>query len=339
MRYLVTGHTGFKGAWLSLWLIQQGHEVHGLSLDPEPGSLFEIASIAPELSSDFRADIRNADDVHRVMRDVSPEVVIHMAAQPLVRESYKTPRWTMETNVIGTMNVLEAAQLTDSIRAQLIITTDKVYRNVNQIAGYVEDNSLGGKDPYSASKAMADILSQSWIASIGGPPTAIARAGNVIGGGDVCKDRLLPDLLQAFANAAPAQIRNPNAVRPWQHVLDCLNGYLMLVNRLLDEQSNLGSFNIGPAQESIATVGQIADIVADLWGPGNRIVTDNTQQPPEAELLTLDSSRARSFLGWSDRLPLRDALEWTVQWSKELESGRNAKDLTLAQIERFSSLG
>lgn len=338
MRYLITGHTGFKGAWLSLWLLQQGHEVHGLSLDPEPGSLFEIATISPELASDYRVDIRNADDVHQVMRDVSPEVVVHMAAQPLVRESYRTPRWTMETNVVGTMNVLEAAQHTNSIRAQLIVTTDKVYRNVNQTAGYAEDDSLGGKDPYSASKAMADILTQSWITSIGGPPTAVARAGNVIGGGDVCKDRLLPDLLQAFTNGKPALIRNPNSVRPWQHVLDCLNGYLMLVARLLDEQSNLGAFNIGPAQESIATVAQVADIVCDFWGPGNRIIIDDSEQPPEAELLALDSSRARRLLGWSDRLPLRDALEWTVQWTKEQQSGCTAKDLTLSQIERFSSL-
>jgi CDP-glucose 4,6-dehydratase len=190
MRYLVTGHTGFKGAWLTLMLTERGHEVFGLSLDPESGSLYEIARLDEIVTLDIRGDIRDASVVQDAMAASNPDVVIHMAAQPLVRESYVDPRWTMETNVMGTYNVLEAVQSASSVRAQLIVTTDKVYRNVNQDFGYLEDDALGGHDPYSASKAMADILTQSWVASFDTCPTAIARAGNVIGGGDVSTDRL-----------------------------------------------------------------------------------------------------------------------------------------------------
>ncbi|MFZ4497882.1 MAG: CDP-glucose 4,6-dehydratase, partial [Candidatus Nanopelagicales bacterium] len=230
MHYLVTGHTGFKGAWMTMWLTSQGHQVSGLALDPEPGALFETAKLHPLLAHDIRADIRDSANVMDALRVTAPDVVIHLAAQPLVRESYLNPRWTFETNVMGTMNVLEAVQQTPSVKTQLIITTDKVYRNVNQVAGYVEPDPLGGDDPYSASKAMADLLTHSWVTSFGGPPTAVARAGNVIGGGDVCKDRLIPDVIAALASGKAPVLRYPNAVRPWQHVLDCINGYLMLVD-------------------------------------------------------------------------------------------------------------
>ncbi len=341
MRYLVTGHTGFKGAWLSLWLLQQGHEVHGLSLDPEPGSLFEVAAIAPELTSDSRVDIRNADDVHRVMRGVSPDIVIHMAAQPLVRESYRNPRWTMETNVMGTMNVLEASQATDSIQAQLIITTDKVYRNVNQVAGYAEGDSLGGDDPYSASKAMADILTQSWVTSFGGPPTAIARAGNVIGGGDVSKDRLFPDIVSALIQNRAPQLRYPQAVRPWQHVLDCLHGYLTLIDSLLSAPSpnaTCSTWNFGPDSTSFVPVGDVTTLASRFWG--EHVAWECTGDPEfhEANLLALDASKATELLGWRNQLTFESAVEWTIKWFQDVESGSDPLSVTMGQIESFQAM-
>jgi CDP-glucose 4,6-dehydratase len=335
MRYLITGHTGFKGAWLTLMLVERGHEVCGLSLDPEPGSLFETAQLSELLNVDIRADIRDAAVVRDALRACSPEVVIHMAAQPLVRESYVDPRGTMETNVMGTFNVLEAVQAVDSIRAQLIITTDKVYRNINQESGYRESDALGGHDPYSASKAMADLLTQSWIASFNSCPTAIARAGNVIGGGDVSKDRLLPDLLRSFAAGQPASLRAPESVRPWQHVLDCLGGYLLLVEGML-ERGLRGPWNFGPEESSMVRVGQVAEIAASLWGDGASWACTPGEHPHEANLLTLNASRARRELGWTDKLTLRQSIAWTIAWERAKLRGENARTLTLEQIRDFS---
>jgi CDP-glucose 4,6-dehydratase len=222
MHYLLTGHTGFKGTWLSLLLSSAGHEVSGISLNPVEGSLFSRVRPRDLLNADVRLDIRDAAAVHEQIARIAPDVVIHLAAQPLVRESYRDPRGTFDTNVWGTINVLEATRRTESVQATLIVTTDKVYRNDGRSTGYVESDPLGGHDPYSASKAMADLATQSWRASYPGTPIAIARAGNVIGGGDVSPDRLMPDLIAAFATGTPARIRNPRAIRPWQHVLDCL---------------------------------------------------------------------------------------------------------------------
>ena len=306
MRYLVTGHTGFKGAWLSLWLTEQGHEVVGLALDPRPGGIFERAAVAELLARDVRLDIRDADAVAEVVADTQPDVVLHLAAQPLVRESYADPRTTMTTNVDGTMNVLAAMQGVDSIRAAVIVTTDKVYRNVNQVWGYRESDPLGGDDPYSASKAMADLLTQSWVKSFPGPPTAIARAGNVIGGGDVSPDRLLPDLIASHQRGERPQLRYPGAVRPWQHVLDCLNGYLTLVDALLDGRG-LGEWNFGPDFDSFVSVGQVADLVATSFGAPTGYALA-AAQPHEAGLLALDSRKAQVDLGWRNRLGFERAL-------------------------------
>ena len=338
MHYLITGHTGFKGAWLTLMLTEQGHTVSGLALDPEPGALFEAAELHEFLEHDIRADIRDAAAVTHALATVQPDAVFHMAAQPLVRASYLDPRWTMETNVMGTFNVLEAVQRTPSVRAHVVVTTDKVYRNVNQVAGYTENDALGGHDPYSASKAMADLLTQSWVASFDGPRTAIARAGNVIGGGDVCKDRLLPDLLRAFSLGRPAEIRYPDAVRPWQHVLDCLNGYTMLMDALLDGSQTGGEWNFGPGPESFVTVGQIADLAAELSGDGASWTTPGGQHPHEAELLALDADKARTELGWADRLAYRDAVEWTIEWSDRRGSRSSARDASRHQLREFAAL-
>lgn len=337
MHWLLTGHTGFKGAWLALQLIEAGHEVSGLALDPEPGALFEAAELGPLMHTDIRGDIRDASTVRDALAATRPDVVVHLAAQPLVRESYRDPRTTMETNVMGTFNVLEAVGATDSVRAHLLVTTDKVYRNVRQVAGYVESDALGGHDPYSASKAMADLLAQSWLASFGGPPTAIVRAGNVIGGGDVSTDRLLPDLLRSFAAGTPAVIRYPQAVRPWQHVLDCLAGYRLIVDALL-AGDGAGEWNIGPGPESFVTVGELADLAAGLWGDGAGWTSDGADHPHEAELLALDAAKARTALGWQDRLPFEQAVAWTVDWQRRVLGGEHPRVATVAQLTAFEAL-
>ncbi len=338
MRYLITGHTGFKGAWLSLWLAARGHQVSGIALDPPEGGLYESANVRSVMADDIRLDIRRAAELAEAVKRVSPEVVIHLAAQPLVRESYADPRTTMETNVMGTMNVLEAIANTPGVKAQLIITTDKVYRNVDQEAGYRESDPLGGADPYSASKAMADILTQSWVLSFPGVPTAIARGGNVIGGGDVSKDRLLPDLLSSFQAQSVTSIRFPDAVRPWQHVLDCLNGYLAVVDALLDGRGT-GEWNIGPGRESFVPVREIADRAASLWEQGASWSDDSAaDNPHEANLLALDATKARQLLGWDNLLPFPESLEWTVDWQRRVAAGESAQTVTAEQIRRFEGL-
>lgn len=337
MHYLVTGHTGFKGAWLTLLLKSQGHTVSGLSLDPLEGSLYERARVTELLENDRRVDIRDPEATATAIRDIAPEAVFHLAAQPLVRRSYADPRETFETNAMGTLNVLEAVSTTPSVAAQVIITTDKVYRNVDQREGYTESDPLGGDDPYSSSKAMADILTQSWVKSFPGVPTAIARAGNVIGGGDVSPDRLLPDLLNSYSTGTPASLRYPQAVRPWQHVLDCLNGYLALSDALL-AGSGAGEWNFGPGEESFVPVGRVADITAELWGEGASWEAPGGQYLHEANLLALDSAKAIAELGWSNRLRFPASIEWTVDWYRSVASGKDAREVTLDQIGAFEAL-
>lgn len=337
MRYLVTGHTGFKGAWLALMLTERGHEVSGLALDPLPGALFELAAIGERLRDDLRLDIRDEKGALDAITSVSPDVVVHLAAQPLVRASYEQPRWTMETNVMGTLSVLEAVRAAPSVKAAVMVTTDKVYRNVGQSHGYVESDALGGHDPYSASKAMADILVASWVDSFPGCPTAVARAGNVIGGGDVSRDRLFPDLIRGFRLGGSVPIRNPRAVRPWQHVLDCLNGYLLLVEALLGGQGS-GAWNFGPDARSFRTVGEAADCAAGCWGPSARWTTDEGDHPHEAELLTLDAGRARRELGWTDRLGFEESVSWTIDWAKQVATGGDALAVSLAQVRAFDAM-
>ncbi len=338
MHYLITGHTGFKGAWLAMWLTQAGHEVSGLSLDPVPGALFEKANVTSLLKHDLRGDIRDLATVQAALSTTQPDVVFHLAAQPLVRESYQDPRGTIETNVIGTMNLLTAVSQTPSIKAHVVITTDKVYKNIDQIWGYREIDPLGGDDPYSASKAMADILTQSWVKSFGGPPTAIARAGNVIGGGDVCKDRLLPDLITAYSKGRTPELRFPNAVRPWQHVLDCLNGYITLSNELLEGRGQ-GEWNFGPDTDSFVPVGQVASLVADMYGISNQVWTlASDQQPHEANLLSLDARKAELSLNWHNKLNFQEAVRWTVEWHQQLSQGDDAFALASDQISLFGEM-
>ena len=265
MHFLVTGHTGFKGAWLCLLLSHRGHQVSGLSMDAKAGSLFEKARIQNCLNEHIACDIRDFTSISNSFKSVNPDVVIHLAAQSLVRESYRDPATTFETNVIGTINVLRASQGLDNLKAQLIVTTDKVYKDLKADGSYKESDPLGGDDPYSASKAMADIATQSWLKSFENVPTSIARAGNVIGGGDICEDRLIPDLITSFINKSTPQLRYPNAVRPWQHVLDCLNGYLLLIEQMVNSRET-GAWNFGPKDSKSKTVAEITERSGAIWG-------------------------------------------------------------------------
>ncbi len=337
MHALVTGHTGFKGAWLTLLLNHRGHAVSGIALDPEPGSLFDRANVTELMVSDVRCDVRDAEAVRDHFLRLQPDVVIHLAAQPLVRASYVNPRETVETNVMGTLAVLEAITETPSTKGALIVTTDKVYRNVNQQIGYVESDALGGDDPYSASKAMADILVSAWERSFHPCPVAIARAGNVIGGGDVSTDRLFPDIIRSFKENTPVKLRYPGAVRPWQHVLDCVSGYLLLVDQLLSGGGQ-GAWNFGPDPEAFRTVRDATELAMKLWPAEQGWELSSAKHPHEAHLLTLDSSKARSDLGWTDRLKFVESIAWTTEWEKSVLAGQDARTATLGQIARFESL-
>lgn len=337
MHVLITGHTGFKGAWLTLMLQAEGHSVSGIGLDPAAGALFETARVGELMTADLRQDIRDDVGTSEAIREAAPDVVFHMAAQPLVRESYRDPRATFETNVVGTLNVLEAVSATPSVKALVVITTDKVYRNVNQIAGYSEDDALGAADPYSSSKAMADILAQSWAKSFHGTPTAIARGGNVIGGGDNAQDRLLPDLMRAFSSGDTGWLRFPDAVRPWQHVLDCLDGYRAIASALV-AGGGRGEWNIGPGAESFVTVGKVASTAATLWGAGARWEASTGNHVAEAGLLALDPAKAERELGWSNRLRFPDSLSWVIDWHKRVDEGKDPREVSKRQIVDYYGL-
>ena len=337
MHFLITGHTGFKGSWLTLWLTSLGHTVSGIALNPLKDSLYEKANISELVKNDFRIDIRKFDETNQAIKQILPDVVFHMAAQPLVRESYKDPRTTIETNAMGTLNVLEAVSKVESVKAHLVITTDKVYRNVNQVAGYIESDALGGDDPYSASKAMADILTHSWVKSFNSPPTAVVRAGNVIGGGDVSHDRLIPDLISAFSKGESPVIRYPKAVRPWQHVLDCLNGYLLISNGLLTGL-DVGEINIGPGAESFVTVEKVIKIVKGLYGSNVELKFSDNNQLPEADLLALNADKAKTLLNWQNKLSFNKSIEWTVEWYQMVRNGRSAREVTTGQLIQFINL-
>lgn len=338
MRYLITGHTGFKGTWLSLLLLSRGHEVIGLSLEAEHNSLFNSVKLIDRLNGHFIADVRNQAQVSTIIDQANAEVIIHMAAQPLVRESYLEPRKTFETNVFGTLNVLEAAQLAGNTKACLIITTDKVYRNTDNLEGYKEDDALGAADPYSTSKAMADLLTQSLLYSFSFPPTAIARAGNVIGGGDICADRLLPDVYHSLTSNRPVVLRAPDSIRPWQHVLDCINGYTMIVDDLLDSRKHK-IWNIGPNESNSRTVSEVTDLTMKLWGSEKSWQQDQSHNPQEAKLLTLNTDSARTLLNWKDKLSFEESITWVSRWYKEIEQGISPLDATESQIKLFETLG
>lgn len=341
MRFLVTGHTGFKGSWLTMMLVSMGHQVSGISLDPVPGSLFAGAHVEDFCDVDIRADIRDPSAVALAFQETRPEVLIHMAAQPLVPESYRRPRCTFETNVTGTLNVLEAAQSAPDLRASVIVTTDKVYRNINQEQGYVESDPLGGEDPYSASKAMSDVLTHSWAVSFPGPVTALARAGNVIGGGDNSPERLIPDIIRSVNSGQVPELRYPLAVRPWQHVLDCLNGYFTLAMAIANANPFVTSgdaWNFGPGEHSLVTVGDVTQRALDYLGIDQTWTNTSDKVFHEAGLLALDASKATAELGWVNLLNFDESLNWTLDWYMDVERGLSPRDVTMAQVTRFQEL-
>lgn len=339
MNYLVTGHTGFKGSWLSLMLQMQGHTVSGISLDPAEKSLFNQANLSNLFQNDLRIDIRKSAELSSAVKKIDPEVIIHLAAQPLVRESYKDPVGTFETNVLGTLNLLEATKALTNLRATLVITTDKVYKNHNHLRGYVETDELGGDDPYSASKAAADIATQSWVKSFATTPVAIARAGNVIGGGDWATDRIIPDLVNAYCSNQIPTLRYPNAIRPWQHVLDCLNGYMKLVDSMISDGIS-GEWNFGPDLIEKYEVLDLVKTFAKLWGvqeSDSAWTIEGTEQLHEAGYLLLDSSKSRNVLGWSDKLSFQQNVDWTSNWYQSVGFS-GAREISNHQIKKFLAL-
>ncbi len=320
-RVFVTGHTGFKGAWLAIWLRMLGTEVYGYALEPptEP-SLFELAGVEDLINAHKIADVVDAGTLSSAMRDAEAEFVFHLAAQPLVRASYDDPRGTYETNVMGTVNVLEAVRATPSVRAVVVVTSDKCYENHEWEYAYRENDAMGGHDPYSSSKGCSELVCsayrQSFLSHSGAPGLASARAGNVIGGGDWAVDRIVPDCVRALSQGESIEVRNPGAVRPWQHVLESLSGYLWLASRLAeDPQRFAGAWNFGPAVDEDWPVGCLVERFVHEWGGGSWHGPEQQEpQPHEATYLRLDSSKAASRLGWHSSWDTEKAVSATARW-------------------------
>lgn len=344
-RVLVTGHTGFKGAWLSLWLGRLGAHVTGFALPPATSpNLFTLAGIERRIESQL-GDVRDPAAVDAVMTRCRPDVVLHLAAQALVRRSYADPVGTYAANVMGTAHVLDAARRASGLRAIVVVTSDKCYENREWCWPYREDEALGGHDPYSSSKGCAEVMTAAWRRSFFLPDAAeavgvgTARAGNVIGGGDWSEDRLVPDCMRAFASSQPVILRRPAAVRPWQHVLEPLSGYLALAERLSSDPRHFGeAWNFGPASDEARPVSWVVDRLCEFWGDGAHWVPDPGTHPHEAGLLQVDASKARARLGWTPRLSLEGGLRWTVDWYRRVAAGEDAAALTLEQIERFEGV-
>lgn len=346
-RVFLTGHTGFKGSWLALWLARLGAHVRGYALDPETEpNLFTVANVGSALD-DIRGDLLDRPRLEQSMLEFAPEVVFHLAAQPLVRRSYSDPLGTYATNVLGTAHVLEAVRKAPSVRAVVCVTTDKCYENHEVDRPYRETDPLGGHDPYSSSKACAEIVCSAYRSSffsVDRPgehrvALATARAGNVIGGGDWSEDRLIPDLIRGFEAGTPVRIRRPNAIRPWQHVLEPARGYITLAERLLAGDARAaGPFNFGPEPDDAWPVSAIADHLTAAWGPGAAWVRDADQGVHEAGLLRLDSSKAHASLGWKPHLNIEAALQWTIAWYQARAAGENMSEFTRQQIADYEQL-
>jgi len=345
-RVFITGHTGFKGGWLSLWLQRLGAHVTGFALPPaDKPNLFELAGVARAMTSIF-GDIRDSAALAGALRAAQPEVVIHMAAQALVRYSYANPLETYGTNVMGTVHLLEAARSSDSVRALVVVTSDKCYENREWVWGYRENEAMGGRDPYSSSKACAELVTAAYRSSFFHPDDyakhgvalASARAGNVIGGGDWSQDRLIPDFVRAIEKSVPVMIRSPKAIRPWQHVLEPLSGYLRLAERLhVDGIRYAGAWNFGPEETDARPVEWIVRKLCSHWGAQATWKLDSKVGPHEAHHLKLDCSKARTELGWVPVWGLEGAIERIVAWHQAAIQGRDMLDMTLAQIKDYET--
>jgi CDP-glucose 4,6-dehydratase len=338
-RVLVTGHTGFKGGWLTLWLESMGARVTGFSRSvPSSPSLFELARVAEGVEQ-VEGDVADAGAVDAAVSACDPSVVLHLAAQPIVRRSYREPAETFAANVTGTVNVLDALRGRDSVEAVVVVTSDKCYDNRGLDRGYREDEPLGGADPYSASKACQELVAHAYRRSFG-MPVATGRAGNVIGGGDFAEDRLVPDVLRAALAAEPVTVRNPAATRPWQHVLEPLSGYLALAQAVASGSGDYpAAVNFGPRDEDERPVGWIVDRLASLWPGGiEQAPSEEEAPPPEANVLMLDSSLARSALGWTPAWDLGRGLEAVVEWFVAYRDGADIRQVTLGQIDAHQAV-
>ena len=342
---LVTGHTGFKGSWLSIYLSFLGAEVHGFALDPESDpNLFRLAAVDEFLSTDSRSDINDFETFQNCIEEIRPRVVFHLAAQSLVEEGYENPTETWATNVLGTVKVLEACRLSESVEAVVVVTTDKVYKPVYYESGFVESDRLGGIDPYSASKSATELVVSSYQKSF--PVNALSkklnystvRAGNVIGGGDWSPNRLLPDCVRAVISGTPIELRNPHHIRPWQHVLDPLSGYISLADKMCQTKGSefASSWNFGPNQTSIVTVREIVSMFCKTWNSEIEILDDSqTSKYLETEILKLDSSKATQFLNWKPKWDLEKSVSMTIDWYKALEAGEEMSTVCLNQVSDF----
>lgn len=345
-RVFLTGHTGFKGSWLSLWLKHLGADVTGFALaPPTQPNMFEIAKVATGMRS-INGDIRDSLSTKQHLLESKPDIVIHMAAQPLVRNSYANPVETYAVNVMGLVHVLEAVRHASTVRAVVVVTSDKCYENKEWIWGYRETDPMGGYDPYSSSKGCAELVSSCYRSSFfsadqyrdHGVAVATVRAGNVIGGGDWASDRLVPDMVRAIQAFHPVEIRNPKSIRPWQHVLDPLNGYLLLAERLVTDGAPFGeAWNFGPEEVEVCAVSQIVADFAKAWGEGATWRIDGAAHPHEAYQLRLDCSKSRGRLQWKPIWGIDETVKETVQWYKAYDQGKDMFDLTVAQIDKHQS--
>jgi CDP-glucose 4,6-dehydratase len=346
-RVLITGHTGFKGSWLSLWLQSVGSDVLGYALQPptQP-SLFEIAHIGSGMES-IVGDVRNFDFLKSVIVENEPEIIFHMAAQSVVKYSYDNPIETYSTNVMGTVNLLEAVRKLGGRRSVIIVTSDKCYENNEWVWGYRENDALGGRDPYSNSKACAELVTSAFRSSFfqadnfprHSISVASVRAGNVIGGGDWTNNQLVPDVMTAFMGRRPVLIRSPSAIRPWQFVLEPLDGYISLAELLWTSGAEFAEgWNFGPEDDDAKPVSWIVENLSKLWDEGACWEVDRSIHPPEAKSLKLDSSRAKDYLAWSPKLRLSQALEWVVEWYKAYHKGEDVQKITKSQISKYEDL-
>lgn len=347
-RILITGHTGFKGSWFSIWLHELGAKVIGVSLAPSTErDNFVLSGIGDKIFADIRADIRDGGQMKKLFAEYRPEIVFHLAAQPLVRLSYEFPVETYETNLMGTINVLEAIRVTPSVKVAVMITTDKCYDNCEQHEGYVETDPFGGYDPYSSSKGACEIAIQSWRRSYFNPKeygskhhvsVASVRAGNVIGGGDWAKDRIIPDCIRALETDKVINIRSPKAIRPWEHVLEPLSGYLMLARKMWENPTlYCEGWNFGPESDSIMTVWDIAIEIVKNFGFGELKDVSSSEELHEAELLTLNINKVKKRLGWNPRLSAKEAISLTTDWYKRYRT-ENVYDICKEEIESFINM-
>jgi CDP-glucose 4,6-dehydratase len=344
-KVFLTGHSGFKGSWLSLWLTSMGAKVFGYALVPDSTpNLFSVLDIENLIAKSYFADIRDLASLHNAMTESKPDVVIHMAAQPLVRYSYANPVETYAINVMGTVHVLECTRTINTVRATVVVTTDKCYENKEWELGYCENDPMGGYDPYSSSKGCAELVTSAYRQSYFSASDSInkvasARAGNVIGGGDWSKDRLIPDAIKAFEKGQPLLIRNPLAIRPWQHVLDPLSGYLILAQELYQNGTSFASaWNFGPAYEDSRPVQEVVDLLISQWATFATWQKEGSEQPHEAHLLKLDCSKARTYLGWTPKWSLEVAIKKIVEWQKAYQAKEKMQEFSLTQLNQYMEI-